>query len=733
VHTRRFFTIGLAAVSSLACAATPETEAAGTRRTSSALAGGVIDPDTAAVFALEVTAPNPALCSAVLVAPNLLLTARHCVSVDTRAEVVCGQSPLDGLVAPEAVVIDNVLSYLDAPRPSEPPLIARFEVPPNGSDTCGYDLAAVVLDRNLVATPPLLPRLVEPPELGERYTAVGYGESTANAGSRAGLRMRLEDQVVSCLGGDCAVPMTASEFGGGDGVCLGDSGGPAIDAEGRVFGIASRSAAGCETPVYTSLPAFADWLDPLLDEAAELGGYDRAPLDPPPEPPEEEPTTTTTSSAPPPPSWAQLGDACTAELACEPELACVYETTPDDARCRERCDDDSDCPGAQTCDQEASVCWEPPKTGNADCSFSPARTAPAWPLSLLVLGGVAIWRRRRSQDALATCSLLAAAGIGGVAGCGNDLSPSDPRRPIVIEPAAAQGGAADQGGAAGAGGAEGGASGAPSDSMLADALGRACGGSEDCPSELTCLSDTSYALAYGSPPGGVCSFDCDDSALDCAAVGGRCVDFAGSSFCMQRCAFGRVDKCHGRDDFACEPTYRHVEVSCDVDDDCGSSAVCRNGDCHIVYPLCLPRCNGSADCPAPTACDPVSGECVDTAPSGNPVGSACDPSASRDECRGVCLASGSDTEGRCHEFCTLGVSGGCGADADCVLVLDSAPGSAPGDIGACATRCSCDAPCADGLACVSLEGSASDTAGYCSSATATLDCTGGRGGAPAGL
>lgn len=340
-----------------------------------------------------------------------------------------------------------------------------------------------------------------------------------------------------------------------------------------------------------------------------------------------------------------------------------------------------------------------------------------------------------ANHVLATCALLAAIALGGVASCGNDLSPGEQRRPIVIEAAAGRGGAAGEANTdepmAGTGGSEGGA---PNDAILSDALGRACEGSEDCPSELACLSDTSYALAYGSPPGGVCSFDCDEAPLDCAALGGRCVSFAARSFCMQRCAFGRGEKCQGRYDFACEPTYRYVEVACDVDADCGSSAVCRGGSCYVVYPVCLPRCNGSADCPAPTACDPVSGECVDEAPSGAPVGAACDPAATRDECRGVCLATGSSAEGRCHEFCTLGVSGGCGTDSDCVLVLDSAPGSAPGDVGACATRCSCDNPCAHGLDCVSLEGSASDTDGYCavpSAAQPALDCgTHGLGGAP---
>lgn len=386
--------LAITALPSLACSAS---RADPTRHVTSALASGTIDPDTHAVFALEVTAPEPGLCSAVLVAPNLLLTARHCLAIGAETEVVCGDSPLDALVEPDAVRLDNVLSYLDASQPgAETPAVTRIEVPSDGADICGYDIAALVLEQNVIDTLPLEPRLVGQPELGERYTAVGYGRSTTNAGSRAGVRLRLEDQLVNCLGNACVIPSAASEFGGDDGVCLGDSGGPAIDHEGRVFGIASRSAEGCETPVYTSLPAFSGWLEPLLNEAAELGGYVRPAPDPTPEPPAEAPATTTTSPSVPPSS--QLGEPCSAEHTCHPTLACVYETAPDEARCRERCREDADCPGAQACDREALVCWDPPEAGEPDCAIAHDRKHSGLLAACIVaLGMVAGRRRQRSK------------------------------------------------------------------------------------------------------------------------------------------------------------------------------------------------------------------------------------------------------------------------------------------------------------------------------------------------
>jgi hypothetical protein len=201
------------------------------------------------------------------------------------------------------------------------------------------------------------------------------------------------------LGDTCAIPTAATEFGGDDGVCHGDSGGPAIDPLGRVFGIASRSAEGCKTPVYTSLAAFAEWLEPLLDEAAAHGGYERPPPDTPPEPepPPEEPGSTTSSHEV---RSAELGERCDAERACAATLACVYENAPEEARCRERCREDSDCPVAQACDSEALVCWEPPPSGEPDCALGGATPRPS-SLGLLVIaagvGTMAGMRRRRRR------------------------------------------------------------------------------------------------------------------------------------------------------------------------------------------------------------------------------------------------------------------------------------------------------------------------------------------------
>ncbi len=279
------------------------------------------------------------------------------------------------------------------------------------------------------------------------------------------------------------------------------------------------------------------------------------------------------------------------------------------------------------------------------------------------------------------------------ASCGNDHKPAPNPYPQggIIEPAAggagggagAQGFAGEGGDSANEGGASASEGGAPGTSEAARAVGQPCQAAEDCPAPLTCLTPTSNALESGSPPGGLCTLDCTGSPQHCRELDAHCIDFGPRSYCVEACSFGAPaaatsPKCHDRSDFACEPTYRRVDVLCDTDSDCGADAVCRNGSCHLVHPRCLPRCNGPHDCAELTYCHPVSGECVLEEPTGLPIGAECTPGSQPDPCRGICL------DGRCTEFCTLGAAPACGDGAACVLTLASAPGSSDGDQGACA-------------------------------------------------
>jgi hypothetical protein len=722
------------------------------------LAGGTIDPDSKAVFAMSVLAPNPILCSATLVAPNLLITARHCVTKSGASDVKCGATALEDLVDPNDIVVDNVLSFLDSPSVTSH-TIERIDVPSTGNDVCGYDLATLQLSTT-VDTGELALRLHEATERGEPYRAVGYGTQTTSQGSRAGVRLQLAEQQVTCVSQACTeelagtsgpvVDVAASEFVGSAGVCRGDSGGPAIDASGRVFGIASRSAEACQSPVYTSLSAFSDFLHGSLERAADAGAYEASSHDHPTQvdvgEPEPEPDIDTPKPDVVP--LGEVGDACDSERPCNEPLACYYVGAVENATCVASCSNDNECSDGEHCHREFQVCEPHSTAGDQGCSISKrAPPAPSAQLLLLCLG-VLLGRRglhracfahgrqrARSQRSLHRWIGLAVGGCtlaGSVGGCGNDAT-QPAAKSGVIEPSpagsVAGAGAGGESPIAQAGAGDGGAA-TDGPALQAQAIGQPCSDATDCPTPLTCLRSTVEEGA-GAPPGGLCTLPCSEHDA-CTEYRARCIDFAGAAYCVESCEYKARTKCHSRQDFACEPTYRRVDVSCDVDSDCAQNAVCRSGTCFLVIPVCLPRCRDSGDCPDTRYCDPVSGECVSQAPIGDPVATPCAADAGTSTCRGLCLRSEGDGQARCTEFCRLGTPDACGADAACLLTLGTAGGSTPGDQGACARLCSCNSDCPSGMSCLPIAAFDSEYRGYCAvpdPETETTACSNASGGA----
>jgi uncharacterized protein (TIGR03382 family) len=64
-----------------------------------------------------------------------------------------------------------------------------------------------------------------------------------------------------------------TEFFGSDGTCQGDSGGAALDEQGRVLGALSRGPDGCRASIYSSVSGWSEWLREVGAIAAERGGY----------------------------------------------------------------------------------------------------------------------------------------------------------------------------------------------------------------------------------------------------------------------------------------------------------------------------------------------------------------------------------------------------------------------------------------------------------------------------
>ena len=136
------------------------------------------------------------LCSATALASNVLLTARHCVSL-VVASPVCATdgSPTKG----GEIITDYAPQDLEVILGSDlsvPPVAHGAKiVAPDAQNLCNADIALVVLDQRLNV--PLAPiRLDNPPRQGDEVSLVGWGISND---STAYMRRRRDDVAIEDL------------------------------------------------------------------------------------------------------------------------------------------------------------------------------------------------------------------------------------------------------------------------------------------------------------------------------------------------------------------------------------------------------------------------------------------------------------------------------------------------------------------------------------------------------
>ncbi|HEY8076052.1 MAG TPA: S1 family peptidase [Labilithrix sp.] len=271
------------------------------------LEGGV-DDTTHAVLVVE----DPLmLCSGVLVAPDVLLTASHCVASAEPDGTTCADTHYPtGLNAAKTMQV-YVGDSIDDPTVMR--VTVAEVIPLAGEKTmCGNDIAALRLAKPIASITPLVPRLDAPPVVGEAVSVVGFGVDDPSDLNSSGTRRRRDDAKVSFVGARAktgpAAELSAGDFAVSIGPCGGDSGSPALDAQGRVMGIMSRGdKSSCADMAYTRIDGHADWLRQLVRDAASKSGAeppswaalapaadDAGPPDDAPAPPE---TTQTSSSS----------------------------------------------------------------------------------------------------------------------------------------------------------------------------------------------------------------------------------------------------------------------------------------------------------------------------------------------------------------------------------------------------------------------------------------------------
>jgi secreted trypsin-like serine protease len=227
-----------------------------------AMVGGATLADAAIARHVVLIVGGHSLCSGVVIAPDLVLTAAHCVLENGKYQLVSFEG--------RRATVKDVARVV--PHPQFSPSV---DAP---------DLALVKLATQ--PPPKLIPAAFSdrraPPSVGERFLVAGFGVATQGARKSAGT-LRAATLVVTDRPSSQLLSLVDPKKLGasaGLGVCNGDSGGPVFDERDRALvAIVSWTGSTDGEPVcgfvsgVTPLARYRYW---ILDTAEQLG----SPLEP---------------------------------------------------------------------------------------------------------------------------------------------------------------------------------------------------------------------------------------------------------------------------------------------------------------------------------------------------------------------------------------------------------------------------------------------------------------------